>query len=88
MAPGHAVSSQSAHYDVMLVEIWYHQSMDADDVLAKIEPRVGSEALAHAWYKSKPLPGFDGKTAMQLVEAGKAQQVIDYIDGIDAGVYA
>ena len=62
--------------------------MDVDDVLAKIEPRLGSEALAHAWYRAKPLPGFDGQTAMQLVGAGKAQQVIDYITGLDAGVYA
>ena len=62
--------------------------MDADDVLAKIEPRVGSEALAHAWYRSKPLPGFDGQTAMQLVGAGKAQQVIDCIDAVEADVYA
>lgn len=62
--------------------------MDADDVLAKIEPRLGSEALARAWYRVKPLPGFDGQTAMQLVEAGKAKQVIDYIAALDAGVYA
>ncbi|MAM00282.1 MAG: hypothetical protein CL583_17725 [Alteromonadaceae bacterium] len=72
----------------MLVEIWYHWCMDADDVLAKIERRVGSEALAHAWYRSKPLPGFDGRTAMQLVKSGKAQQVIYYIDAVDTGVYA
>ncbi|MFG6501618.1 MULTISPECIES: antitoxin Xre/MbcA/ParS toxin-binding domain-containing protein [unclassified Sulfitobacter] len=50
--------------------------------------RVGSEALAHAWYRSKPLPGFDGQTAMQLVGAGKAQQVIDCIDAVEADVYA
>ena len=47
--------------------------MDADDVLAKIEPRVESKELAHAWYSSDPLPGFDGKSAMQMGEAGKAQ---------------
>lgn len=62
--------------------------MDADDVLTKVESRVGSEALAYAWYSAKPLPGFDGLTAMQLVEAGKAEQVIDYIDALGAGVYA
>ena len=61
--------------------------MDADDVLAKIKPRVGSEALAYAWYSSEPLPGFGGNTAMQMVEAGNVQQVIDYFDAVDAGVF-
>jgi len=32
--------------------------------------------------------GFDGRTAMQLVQEGKAQQVLEYIDAVDAGVFA
>jgi len=34
--------------------------MDADVILTKIASRVGSEALAYAWYSAKPLPGCDG----------------------------
>ncbi|PWL33216.1 MbcA/ParS/Xre antitoxin family protein [Marivita sp. XM-24bin2] len=58
------------------------------EVLNKVEPRFGSELMAYAWYRSQPLPGFDGRTAMQLVQEGKAQQVLEYIDAGDAGVFA
>ena len=58
------------------------------EVLNKVEPRFGSELMAYAWYLSEPLPGFDGRTAMQLVQEGKAQQVLEYIDAVDAGVFA
>ena len=54
----------------------------------KVEPRFGSALMAYAWYRSEPLPGFDGWTAMQLVQDGKAQQVLEYIDAVDAGVFA
>ena len=58
------------------------------EVLNKVEPRFGSELMAYAWYRSEPLPGFDGRTAMQLVQDGRAQQVLEYIDAVDAGVFA
>lgn len=58
------------------------------EVLNKVAPRFGSELMAYAWYRSEPLPGFDGRTAMQLVREGKAQQVLEYIDAVDAGVFA
>ncbi|MDD7973986.1 MbcA/ParS/Xre antitoxin family protein [Roseinatronobacter alkalisoli] len=58
------------------------------EILNKVEPRFGSELMAYAWYRSEPLPGFDGRTAMQLVKEGKAQQVLEYIDAVDAGVFA
>ncbi|MFT6253685.1 MAG: hypothetical protein ACJAW9_003634 [Sulfitobacter sp.] len=57
------------------------------EVLNKVEPRFGSELMAYAWYRSEPLPGFDGRTAMQLVQEGKAQQVLEYIDAVDAGLF-
>jgi uncharacterized protein (DUF2384 family) len=58
------------------------------EVLNKVEPRFGSELMAYAWYRSEPLPGFDGRSAMQLVQDGKAQQVLEYIDAVDAGIFA
>ena len=58
------------------------------EVLNKVEPRFGSPLVAYAWYRSEPLPGFEGRTAMQLVQEGKAQQVLEYIDAVDAGVFA
>jgi Uncharacterized BCR, YaiI/YqxD family COG1671/Protein of unknown function (DUF2384) len=58
------------------------------EILNKIEPRFGSDLIAYAWYRSEPLPGFSGQTAMQLVRAGRAADVLEYIDAVDAGVFA
>ena len=41
-----------------------------------------------AWYRSEPLPGFSGQTAMQLVQSNRADDVLTYIDAVDAGVHA
>ncbi|MGB3722371.1 MAG: MbcA/ParS/Xre antitoxin family protein [Pacificimonas sp.] len=58
------------------------------EVLSKVEPRFGSALLAYAWYRSVPLAGFGGRTAMQLVLDGDADDVLDYVDAVDAGIYA
>jgi hypothetical protein len=58
------------------------------EIVNKVEPRFGSALMAYAWYRSEPLPGFSGQTAMQLVRSGRANEVLDYIDAVDAGVHA
>src|SRR5882724_10294404 len=58
------------------------------EVINEVEPRFGSTLMAYAWYRSEPLPGFSGQTAMQLVRSGRSDEVLDYIDAIDAGVHA
>lgn len=58
------------------------------EVITKVTPRFGSELIAYAWYRSEPLAGFSGQTAMALVRQGRADDVLDYIDAVDAGVYA
>ncbi|PLP60796.1 hypothetical protein CYK37_00300 [Mesorhizobium loti] len=58
------------------------------EVINKVEPRFGSALIAYAWYRSEPLSGFSGQTAMQLVGSGRVDDVLDYIDAVDAGVYA
>ncbi len=58
------------------------------EVINKVEPRFGSALIAYAWYRSEPLPGFSGQTAMQLVRDGRADDVLDYVDAVDAGVHA
>jgi len=58
------------------------------EVVNKVEPRFGSALMAYAWYRSQPLPGFSGRTAMQLVREGRADDVLEFIDAVDAGVYA
>jgi hypothetical protein len=58
------------------------------EIINKVEPRFGSALVAYAWYRSEPLPGFSGQTAMQLVRGGRAPEVLEYVDAIDAGVHA
>ena len=58
------------------------------EIVNKVEPRFGSALLAYAWYRSAPLPGFSGQTAMQLVRDGRADEVLDYIDAVGAGIHA
>jgi hypothetical protein len=58
------------------------------EIINKVEPRFGSALMAYAWYRSEPLAGFSGRTAMQLVRDGQAEDVLDYIDAVDAGVHA
>lgn len=58
------------------------------EILNRVEPRFGSTLIAYAWYRSQPLPGFGGKTAMTLVTEGRASDVLEYIEAVDAGVYA
>ena len=57
-------------------------------ILDKAAPRLGSPLLAYAWYRSTPLPGFSGRTAMDLVQDGRAGDVPTYIDAVDAGIFA
>lgn len=61
---------------------------EVTEIINKVEPRFGSALIAYAWYRSEPLPGFSGLTAMQLVRDGRANEVLDYIDAVDAGIHA
>ena len=58
------------------------------EILNRVSPRFGSDLLAYAWYRSEPLAGFGGMTAMHLVREDRADEVTDYIDAVDAGIYA
>lgn len=58
------------------------------EILNRVEPRFGSALLAYAWYRSTPLPGFDGQTPMHLVKAGDGEAVHAYLDALDAGIHA
>ncbi|WP_370677678.1 hypothetical protein [Pleomorphomonas sp. PLEO] len=58
------------------------------EIVNKVEPRFGSALIAYAWYRSEPLAGFGGATAMALTQQGRAGEVLDYIDAVDAGVFA
>jgi hypothetical protein len=40
------------------------------------------------WYREKPIPGWNGKTAHALVLEGKGADVVSYLMSVRAGVYA
>ena len=42
------------------------------EIVNKVEPRFGSPMIVYAWYRSEPLAGFAGATAIQLVQDGRA----------------
>ena len=58
------------------------------EILNRVEPRFGSALIAYAWYRSEPLAGFGGLTAMQIVRDGHAGDVMDNIDAVDTGIHA
>jgi hypothetical protein len=57
------------------------------EIVNRVAPRLGSDLAAYAWYRSEPLSGFGGMTAMHLLADGRAYEVMDYIDAVDAGVF-
>lgn len=64
------------------------EKTDEEIVLDRIRPRFGSAEDAIRWFEEVPLPGLSGATAMQLVAQGRARDVLEYIDAVDAGGFA
>jgi hypothetical protein len=62
--------------------------MTAEEFIAFIRSRFESDERASEWFEGEPLPGFSGATARQLIEVGRASDVLDYISAVDAGVYS
>ncbi|MBB1251333.1 hypothetical protein [Rhizobium sp. G21] len=58
------------------------------DIINRVIARFGNEAEAWGWLNSTPLPGHGESTARNLVREGRAQDVLAYIDSVDAGVHA
>lgn len=59
-----------------------------DDLLEILASRFESVVAARAWYGCEKIPGFSGLTAAELVNAGRGDEVVEYIKAVDAGVYA
>ncbi len=57
-------------------------------LLGQVEELTGDADRAIIWFRYQPLPGYDGKTAQQLVEAGHADAVFTYIEELRDGAYA
>lgn len=53
-------------------------------IAAAADVRGDTDAAAY-WYRNQPLAPFGYKTAVQVVSEGKADDVIRYIESIEAG---
>ena len=59
--------------------------VDVVRVLSAAHALTGDIDRALFWFRNQPIADFDHFTPMQLVEQGKVQAVIDYIESISAG---
>lgn len=58
---------------------------DVVRVLSAAHALTGDIDRALFWFRNQPIAEFDHLTAMQLVEQGKVQAVIGYIESISGG---
>jgi hypothetical protein len=57
-------------------------------ILAAAEQLTGDPDRAIVWFRHQPLPGHDGRTALDLVEAGHANAVLAHLEDLRDGAYA
>ena len=57
-------------------------------ILTLAKEMAGDEQRAVIWFKHQPIPGWAGKTAYDLVQEGRADQVLAYLEAVKSGVYA
>lgn len=57
-------------------------------ILAQVEELTGDPDQAIVWFRHQPLPGHDGRTAQDLVEAGHSNAVLTYLEDLRDGAYA
>jgi hypothetical protein len=57
-------------------------------ILAQVEELAGDADRAIVWFRHQPLPGHDGWTARDLVEAGHSDAVLAYLEDLRDGAYA
>ena len=57
-------------------------------ILALAEEMAGDKQRAVIWFKHQPIPGWAGKTAYDLVQEGKADKVLAYLEAVKSNVYS
>lgn len=57
------------------------------EIFQMLAPRFSSTAALRRWYRSQKIPGYN-LTAADLVKAGRASDVVDYLKAVDSGVHA
>jgi len=57
-------------------------------ILTAAEQLTGDPDRAIVWFRHQPIAGCDGRTALDLVEAGLADAVLAHLEDLRDGVYA
>ena len=57
-------------------------------ILTAAEELTGDPDRAIIWFRHQPIAGHDGRTALQLVEAGHADAVLAHLEDLRNGAYA
>jgi hypothetical protein len=57
-------------------------------ILTMAEEMAGDKQRAAIWFKHQPIPGWAGKSAYDLVEEGKSDKVLAYLEAVRSGIYA
>ncbi len=73
------------HNFVMDADLNNRLATDAARLLASATALSGNSDLAMQWFTSEAIEAFEGKTAQQLVLEGRVEDVLRYIEMLDAG---
>jgi hypothetical protein len=57
-------------------------------ILTIAKEMAGDEQRAAIWFECQLIPGWAGKTAYDLVQEGKADKILDYLEAVKSGVYS
>ena len=57
-------------------------------ILAAAEQLTGDPDRAIVWFRHQPIAGHDGRTALELIEAGHADAVLAHLEDLRDGAYA
>lgn len=57
-------------------------------ILAAAEQLTGDADRAIVWFRHQPIAGYNGQTALELVEAGHADAVMAHLEDLRNGIYA
>jgi len=57
-------------------------------ILAAAEELTGDADRAIIWFRHQPIAGHDGRTALDLVQAGHADAVLAHLEDLRDGAYA
>lgn len=58
------------------------------ELYAKLASRFVSDDQMRKWLQDEAIPGFSGLTGKDLLSLGRADQLISFVDAVDAGIFS